>query len=86
MKQAVRILTIGALALAIASCGGRQPLKPLKGQAGPAVPVGATEKPTAAELTTPSIQARPERSVELLRQSDQRKDDPFDLPPEGGKK
>ncbi|EQB10368.1 hypothetical protein L286_00015, partial [Sphingobium sp. HDIP04] len=48
----------------------------------PAVPVGAAAAPTAAELTTPPIQARPERNVELLTQSRVRGDDEFDLPPE----
>jgi hypothetical protein len=48
----------------------------------PAVPVGAAAAPTAQQLMTPSIQARPERNVELLTQSQERRDDPFDLPPE----
>ncbi|WP_022681923.1 hypothetical protein [Sphingobium bisphenolivorans] len=73
---------LATLALALASCGGRQPLKPVEGQALPAVPVGATRAPTAAELTAPTTQARPERNVELLTQSQERHDDPFDLPPE----
>ena len=70
------------VALGLSACGGRQPLKPDEGQSLPAVPVGAAAAPTAQELTTPSSQARPERNVELLRQSEERKDDPFDLPPE----
>ncbi|WP_242129407.1 hypothetical protein [Sphingobium sp. Sx8-8] len=77
-----RGLALAALALALASCGGRQPLKPVQGQRLPAVPVGAATAPTAAQLTTPSIQARPERNVELLTQSKVRGDDQFDLPPE----
>ncbi|WP_176597559.1 MULTISPECIES: hypothetical protein [Sphingobium] len=75
-------VALAALALALASCGGRQPLKPVQGQRLPAVPVGAATAPTAAQLTTPTIQARPERNVELLTQSKVRGDDPFDLPPE----
>lgn len=75
-------VALAALALALASCGGRQPLKPVQGQHLPAVPVGAATAPTAAQLTTPSIQARPERNVELLTQSKMRGEDPFDLPPE----
>jgi hypothetical protein len=75
-------VALAALALALASCGGRQPLKPVEGQSLPAVPVGATTAPTAAQLTTPSIQARPQRNVELLDRSKERGDDPFDLPPE----
>ncbi|MCP1468412.1 hypothetical protein J3E64_000079 [Sphingobium sp. OAS761] len=68
--------------LALSGCGGRQPLKPVEGQKLPAVPVGAATAPTAAELIDPSTQARPERNVELLTQSRERGDDPFDLPPE----
>lgn len=78
----VRGLTLAALTLGLASCGGRQPLKPVAGQRLPAVPVGAAAAPTAQQLMTPSTQARPERNVELLTQSRQRDDDPFDLPPE----
>ncbi|ALR20261.1 MULTISPECIES: hypothetical protein [Sphingobium] len=77
-----RGLALAALALVLASCGGRQPLKPIEGQRLPAVPVGAATAPTAQDLTTPSTQARPERNVELLTQSRQRSDDEFDLPPE----
>ena len=76
-----RGVMLAALALGLASCGGRQPLKPVAGQKMPAVPVGATAAPTAQQLMTPSTQARPERNVELLTQSQEREDDPFDLPP-----
>ena len=38
---------------------------------------------TAEELLEPSPQARPERSIELRSESEEREDDPFDLPPEG---
>ncbi|SEI71265.1 hypothetical protein SAMN05518849_101646 [Sphingobium sp. AP50] len=73
---------LALVALALTACGGRQPLKPLKGQSLPAVPNGAATAPTAAQLMQPSIQARPERNVELLTQSRKRDDDGFDLPPE----
>ena len=73
---------LGLMALALAACGGRQPLKPVTGQNLPAVPVGAPTAPTAVQLMQSSTQARPERNVELLTQSRQRGDDPFDLPPE----
>ena len=75
-------ITIGLLSIALASCGGRQPLKPVAGQRMPAVPVGATAAPTAQQLMATSTQARPERNVELLTQSHERQDDRFDLPPE----
>ncbi|NML09708.1 hypothetical protein HHL08_06025 [Sphingobium sp. AR-3-1] len=73
---------LSMIALALAGCGGRQPLKPVTGQNVAAVPTGAATAPTSTELMTPSIQARPQRNVELLTQSRQRADDPFDLPPE----
>lgn len=73
------LLAIGLLALA--ACGGRQPLKPLANQKLPAIPRGAAVSPTPAELMQASTQARPQRNVELLTQSEKRKDDEFDLPP-----
>ena len=77
-----RNVSFALLVLGLAACGGRQPLKPIEGQKMPAVPVGAAAAPTAQQLMTPSIQARPERSVDILSQSEERQDDPFDLPPE----
>ena len=76
------IVGLAFTALALVSCGGRQPLKPVAGQELPAVPVGAATSPTAAQLMTPSTQARPQRNVELLTQSQKRHADEFDLPPE----
>ena len=75
-------MAVAALTLALAGCGGRQPLKPVAGQKQPAIPMGASAPPTAQQLMTPPIQSRPERSVELLTQSRTRENDPFDLPPE----
>ena len=76
------IVGLAFTALALVSCGGRQPLKPVAGQELPAVPVGAATSPTAAQLMTQSTQARPQRNVELLTQSQKRQADEFDLPPE----
>lgn len=76
------LIGLSIVALALVGCGGRQPLKPVTGQSLPAIPVGATTAPTSTTLMTPSVQARPERNVELLTQSRKRGDDPFDLPPE----
>ncbi|MBG6118862.1 MULTISPECIES: hypothetical protein [unclassified Sphingobium] len=76
------IVGLAFTALTLVSCGGRQPLKPVAGQELPAVPVGAATSPTAAQLMTPSTQARPQRNVELLTQSQERQADEFDLPPE----
>ncbi|MEA3387869.1 hypothetical protein [Sphingobium sp. CCH11-B1] len=78
------VATLGGLALtalALSGCGGREALKPVAGQKLPAIPIGATTAPTAADLMQPSIQARPGRNVELLTQSRKRGNDEFDLPP-----
>ncbi len=71
-----------ALALvALAGCGSRGQLKPVEGASLPQKPYGATATPTPEQLLTPGAQARPERSDELLRTSQPRSSDEFDLPP-----
>lgn len=71
-----------ALAGLLASCGAEAPLTPPQGTTLPPAPYGATEKPSADELLRRDALAAPERSVELRRRSEERQDDPFDLPPE----
>lgn len=78
-----RIATATALLLALAACGQRADLEPLAGETLPPPPYGASEPLTPDELLEPDPQAVPERSVELRRESEEREDDPFDLPPEG---
>jgi len=68
-------------ALALGGCGRIADLAFVPGQPGPAMPVGATVAPTPESMTSPSTQAQPKRSDELLRQSQEREADPFDLPP-----
>lgn len=72
-----------ALALALTACGSRTPLMPPEGKGLPPKPLAATETPTPAELMEPSPQSRPGRSDELLKQSEKREQDEFDLPPPG---
>lgn len=67
---------------ALAACGQRADLKPPAGQNLPPAPFGAEARPTAEELLTQDTLAAPQRSVELRRRSEEREDDPFDLPPE----
>ena len=72
-----------ALIAALAACGSKEDLKPVAGQPAPEIPLGATRAPTTEELTTPDAQARPARSDELLKRSERREPDDFDLPPPG---
>ena len=67
----------------LAACGQKRDLEPPPGGALPPAAYGSYHQPTAEELLEPEPQAAPERSVELRRRSDEREDDPFDLPPEG---
>ncbi|HKX88692.1 MAG TPA: hypothetical protein VJM13_05740 [Sphingopyxis sp.] len=75
-------MTFAATAL-LGACGSKEDLKPVAGQPAAAIPVGAKRAPTTEELTTPDAQARPARSDELLKRSEQREPDDFDLPPPG---
>jgi hypothetical protein len=74
------VLAIAAL-LALSACGVRTDLKPQAGETLPPAPYGAEQRPTSAELLAPRPQAAPERSIELRQRSEERADDPFDLPP-----
>jgi hypothetical protein len=65
----------------LGACAQKADLKPLAGQSLPVAPTGAEAPPNAEELLTLNPQAAPERSVELRRRSEEREDDPFDLPP-----
>ena len=80
MKRAVKIGGIALLAL-LAGCGKVGPLEPQTGQAPPAKAYGQETVPGSEDLMKASEQARPGRSDELMRRSERRTDDPFDLPP-----
>ena len=68
--------------LLLAACGQKADLEPLPGQSLPPAPYGAKAQPDAEALLEPDPHAAPERSVELRKRSEEREDDPFDLPPE----
>lgn len=68
-------------ALLLAGCGKVGDLEPRTGNAMPPKGYGQTAEQTAQALTTPSVQTRPGRSDELLKRSERRENDPFDLPP-----
>lgn len=81
MRHMKTRLALGMVALALAGCGGRVPLAPKTGNALPPKPETASAVPTPEQLLIPDVQARPKRSDEQLKRSEERQDDKFDLPP-----
>ena len=80
MQKSLPLLAITLLALA--GCAQRAPLEPAAGKSLPVAPYGAKSTPDAEALLAPPPQAVPARTVELRSRSEERADDPFDLPPE----
>lgn len=80
---ALRILVVAGM-LAVAGCGRQADLKPAPGQPMPVKPMMARATPTVDDLLTPPSYARPNRVDELVKKSEARKPDPFDLPPPTG--
>lgn len=78
----MRTAALFLIALALAACGQRAELEPRAGAGLPVAPSGAEAPPTGEELLKLNALAAPERSVELRKRSEERADDPFDLPPE----
>jgi len=75
-------IAISLLAVALAACGSREPLRPAEGASLPPRPAMAAATPTVDQLLTPTTEQRPGRSEELLRRGEIRGDDRFDLPPQ----
>lgn len=75
-------LSLALSMIVLAGCAQRAPLEPAAGQSLPIAPYGAKTTPDADALLTPPPQAVPARTVELRSRSEERADDPFDLPPE----
>jgi hypothetical protein len=65
----------------LTACGKMGDLEPRAGVNKVPVAYGASKPAGATELSASSAQARPGRSVELLKRSYRREVDPFDLPP-----
>ena len=78
----MRIIAILGLPALLAACGQKTDLKPLAGETLPPTPYGAEVQPDSQDLLALDPQAAPDRSVELRTRSEEREDDPFDLPPE----
>ena len=70
------------LAFGLTACGSAASLTPAPGRTLPVAPYGARATPTPDQLLEPTTQQRPQRATELLRRSEERRGDEFDLPPE----
>lgn len=78
----MRKLSALVLAGMLSACAQTAELRPAEGDTLPVAPFGREDQPEPDELLALDPQAAPERSVELRRRSEEREDDPFDLPPE----
>lgn len=78
-----RIMTLIAL-LALGGCGHVVDLKPAPGQPLPVKPLMARAAPTTQDLLTIPTYAKPDRVDELMKRSEPRPQDPFNLPPATG--
>ena len=76
-----RLALSGTVLLLLAACGSRQDLKPKTAEQAPPKPIMATAPPTTEQLLALPANARPARQDDGLTKSEERKDDPFDLPP-----
>jgi hypothetical protein len=75
---------IALVLLMLGGCGRVADLEPASGHALPVKPAMAKEAPTAAELLSPPSYTRPVRIDDLIRRSEPRAQDPFNLPPPTG--
>jgi len=71
-------------AVLLAGCGHVADLKPATGQSLPVKPMMARTTPTPNELLTIPTYAKPSRVDELMKRSEPRPQDPFNLPPPTG--
>ena len=73
-----------AAAVLLAGCGRVADLKPAPGQPLPVRPLMARTTPTANDLLALPPYAKPDRVDELIKRSQPRPQDPFELPPPTG--
>jgi predicted small lipoprotein YifL len=78
-----RLLVMASI-LSLAACGRQADLKPAPGHSMPVKPLMARTTPTVDDLLNPPSYTRPDRVDELLKKSEPREADPFDLPPPTG--
>lgn len=77
-------ILIVAAVLAVAGCGRVADLEPAPGHHMPIKSELARDTPTYEQLMKAPPQARPDRVDELVKRSEPRPNDPFELPPPTG--
>ena len=78
-----RVAVLVAISV-LCGCGRVAPLRPAQGEPLPVKPLMASSTPSADQLLTPPANADPERVDELIKRSQPRPVDRFDLPPADG--
>jgi len=78
----MRAAVLALMLLSAAGCGRKADLQPVDGTLPPA-PVGATAPLTAEQMLVPPPQAAPGRVDDPLKRSEERREDRFELPPNG---
>ncbi|RYD95084.1 MAG: hypothetical protein EOP61_20440 [Sphingomonadales bacterium] len=78
-----RTIIAVTLLVALAACGKREALRPIEGHSLPPKPATSAVQPDVDTLLTPPVETRPGRSDDVLRRSEERPDDRFNLPPPG---
>ena len=81
IRPAAIALCLAATAT-LPACASRTDLQPAAGEQLPPAPYGRATPLSSAELLELPPMAAPERRIELRRESEEREDDPFDLPPD----
>lgn len=79
----MRVIVAATLVL-LAGCGRQTDLRPAAGESLPPKPLMARATPTPNDLLTIPTYAKPNRVDELMKRSEPRPQDPFDLPPATG--
>ena len=80
----LRRIGVVVLVAALCACGRTAALRPAQGEPLPVKPLMARNTPSADKLLTPPTNADPERVDELIKRSQPRPVDRFDLPPADG--
>jgi hypothetical protein len=78
-----RVIMLAAI-VPVSGCGHVADVKPAAGQSLPVKPLMARATPTPNDLLTIPTWAKPDRVDELVKRSEPRPQDPFDLPPPTG--